>query len=120
LFPDLRYGAELYKSLPHSLELSAGFRTLKYSTTTFYTKLVGTPAIVIGHCVLILPEMEEQAHQQPSIIVNIEVTANFMSFTFSMGVSPEVNQFIFSATDAAIINLKTQRLNASYFYYIKK
>jgi YaiO family outer membrane protein len=27
LFPDLRYGAELYKSL-HSLELSAGFRTL--------------------------------------------------------------------------------------------
>jgi hypothetical protein len=31
---DLRYGAELYKSLPHSLELSAGFRTLKYSTTT--------------------------------------------------------------------------------------
>jgi hypothetical protein len=45
--------------------------------------------------------------------------ANFMSFTFSMGVSPEVNQFIFSATDAAIINLKTQRLNASYFYYIK-
>jgi YaiO family outer membrane protein len=46
--------------------------------------------------------------------------ANFMSFTFSMGVSPEVNQFIFSATDAAIINLKTQRLNASYFYYIKK
>jgi hypothetical protein len=44
--------------------------------------------------------MEEQAHQQPSIIVNIEVTANFMSFTFSMGFH-EVNQFIFSATDAA-------------------
>jgi hypothetical protein len=71
LFPDLRYGAELYKSLPR---LAAGFRTLKYSTTTtIYTgALVGTPAIVIGHCVLILlREMEEQAHQQPSIIVNI-------------------------------------------------
>jgi hypothetical protein len=41
--------------------------------------------------------------------------ANFMSFTFSMGVSPEVNQFIFSATDAAIINLKTQRLMRATF-----
>jgi hypothetical protein len=37
-----------------------------------------------------------------------------------MGVSPEVNQFIFSATDAAIINLKTQRLNASYFFTTSK
>jgi hypothetical protein len=81
LFPDLRYGAELYKSLPHSLELSAGFRTLKYSTTTnIYTEaLVGTQAIVIGHCVLIFTwEMEEQAHQQPSIIVNIEVTQQIL------------------------------------------
>jgi YaiO family outer membrane protein len=39
LFPDLRYGAELYKSLPR---FSAGFRTLKYSTTTtIYTGSIG-------------------------------------------------------------------------------
>jgi hypothetical protein len=37
--------------------------------------------------------MEEQAHQQPSIIVNIEAS-KFYEFTYSMGVSPEVNQFI--------------------------
>jgi hypothetical protein len=80
--------------------------------------LVGTPAIVIGP--LILPG---DGGTSSSAAINYRKyrsdAANFMSFTFSMGVSPEVNQFIFSATDA-IINLKTQRLNASYFYYIKK
>jgi hypothetical protein len=81
LVPDLRYGAELYKSLPHSLELSAGFRTQNIVLLLIFIleALVGTPAIVIGHCVLILlREMEEQAHQQPSIIVNIEVTQQIL------------------------------------------
>jgi YaiO family outer membrane protein len=81
LFPDLRYGAELYKSLPHSLELSAGFRTLKYSTTTnIYTGSIGwyTGNSYWSLRPYFTPEMEEQAHQQPSIIVNIEVTQQIL------------------------------------------
>jgi YaiO family outer membrane protein len=124
LFPDLRYGAELYKSLPHSLELSAGFRTLKYSTTTnIYTGSIGW---YTGNSYWSLRPYftPGDGGTSSSAAINYRKyrsdAANFMSFTFSMGVSPEVNQFIFSATDAAIINLKTQRLNASYFYYIKK
>ncbi|GGK50327.1 hypothetical protein GCM10007963_18360 [Lutibacter litoralis] len=42
LFPKFRFGAELYKSLPHSFEASLGIRTLKYSTTTnIFTGSVG-------------------------------------------------------------------------------
>jgi hypothetical protein len=83
--------------------------------------LVGTPAIVIGHCVLIFTPGD--GGTSSSAAINYRKyrsdAANFM-MTFSMGVSPEVNQFIFSATDAAIINLKTQRLNASYFFTTSK
>jgi YaiO family outer membrane protein len=45
---------------------------------------------------------------------------NYLSFLFSMGVSPEANQFIFDANDAAIINLKTQRFNVGYFFTTNK
>ena len=42
LFPDVRFGAELYKSLPKSFEVSLGIRTLKYDTTTnIYTGSLG-------------------------------------------------------------------------------
>lgn len=42
LFPKFRFGAELYKSLPHSFEASIGIRTLKYSSTTnIFTGSVG-------------------------------------------------------------------------------
>jgi YaiO family outer membrane protein len=124
LFPDLRYGAELYKSLPHSLELSAGFRTLKYSTTTnIYTGSIGW---YTGNSYWSLRPYftPGDGGTSSSVAINYRKyrsdASNYMSFTFSMGVSPEVNQFIFSATDAAIINLKTQRLNAGYYFTTSK
>lgn len=42
-FPEYRYGAELYKSLPGSFEASAGFRHLSFENTdvTIYTGSVG-------------------------------------------------------------------------------
>ena len=39
LFPSVRYGAELYKSLPKGFEMSLGFRGLKYSSTTQFIQV---------------------------------------------------------------------------------
>ena len=124
LFPDLRYGAELYKSLPHSLELSAGFRTLKYSTTTnIYTGSIGW---YTGNSYWSLRPYftPGDGGTSSSAAINYRKyrsnAKNYVSFTYSMGVSPEVNQFIFNANDAAIINLKTQRLNAGYYFTTSK
>ncbi|MDG2433412.1 YaiO family outer membrane beta-barrel protein [Flavobacterium sp.] len=124
LFPDLRYGAELYKSLPHSLELSAGFRTLKYSTTTnIYTGSIGW---YTGNSYWSLRPYFTPGDGGTSTSAALNYRKyrsnanNYVSFTYSMGVSPEVNQFIFNANDAAIINLKTQRLNAGYYFTTSK
>jgi YaiO family outer membrane protein len=124
LFPDLRYGAELYKSLPHSLEISAGFRTLKYSsTTTIYTGSIGW---YTGNSFWSLrPNFTPgDGGTSTSAALNYRKyrsnAENYLSFLFSMGVSPEANQFIFDANDAAIINLKTQRFNVGYFFTTNK
>lgn len=120
LFPDVRYGAELYKSLPHSLEVSLGFRTLKYSSTTnIYTGALGwytgnsywsiRPYFTPG-----------DGGTSTSAALNYRKyrsnAENYVSFSYSMGVSPEINQFKFDTADAEIINLKTQRFNIGYYF----
>ncbi|OYX83837.1 MAG: hypothetical protein B7Y83_10180 [Flavobacteriales bacterium 32-34-25] len=124
LFPDLRYGAELYKSLPHSLEISAGFRTLQYSTTTtIYTGAIGW---YTGNSYWSLRPYFTPGDGGTSTSAALNYRKyrrnadNYISLLFSMGISPEVNQFIFDANDAAIINLKTQRLNVGYFFTTAK
>jgi YaiO family outer membrane protein len=124
LFPDLRYGAELYKSLPHSLEISLGFRTLKYSTTTnIYTGAIGW---YTGNSYWSLRPYFTPGDGGTSTSAALNYRKyrsnadNYMSFTYSMGVSPEVNQFKFDTNDAAIINLKTQRLNVGYYFTTSK
>ena len=120
LFPDLRYGAELYKSLPHSLEISAGFRTLQYSTTTtIYTGSIGW---YTGNSYWSLRPYFTPGDGGTSTSAALNYRKyrsnadNYISFIYSMGISPEVNQFKFDANDAAILNLKTQRLNVGYFF----
>lgn len=124
LFPDLRYGAELYKSLPHSLEISAGFRTLQYSTTTnIYTGSIGW---YTGNSYWSLRPYFTPGDGGTSTSAAINYRKyrsnanNYMSFTYSMGVSPEVNQFIFDNNKVSIVNLKTQRLNVGYFFSTNK
>ncbi|RVT77343.1 YaiO family outer membrane beta-barrel protein [Flavobacterium sufflavum] len=124
IFPDLRYGAELYKSLPHSLEISAGFRTLKYSTTTnIYTGSIGW---YTGNSYWSLRPYFTPGDGGTSTSAALNYRKyrsnadNYISFVYSMGISPEVNQFIFDSNDAAIINLKTQRLNVGYFFTTSK
>lgn len=120
LFPDLRYAAELYKSLPHSLEVSAGFRTLKYSTTTnIYTGSIGW---YTGNSYWSLRPYFTPGNGGTSTSGALTYrkyrsnAENYLSFIYSMGVSPEVNQFIFDSNDTQIINLKTQRFNVGYFF----
>lgn len=124
IFPDLRYGAELYKSLPHSLEISAGFRTLKYSTTTnIYTGSIGW---YTGNSYWSLRPYFTPGDGGTSTSAALNYRKyrsnadNYISFVYSMGISPEVNQFIFDSNDAAIVNLKTQRFNVGYFFSTNK
>lgn len=124
IFPDFRYGAELYKSLPYSLELSAGFRTLQYSTTTnIYTGSIGW---YTGNSYWSLRPYFTPGDGGTSTSAALTYRKyrsnadNYISFMYSMGVSPEVNQFIFDSNDAAIIRLKTQRLNIGYFFSTRK
>jgi len=120
LFPDIRYGAELYKSLPNSFEVSLGFRALQYSTTTtIYTGSVGwyhgndywtfrpylTPndsgvstSGTIGY-----RKYRRDAH-------------NYLGFSFGMGYSPEDNHFNTEINAIQIITLKSQKFKAEYYF----
>ena len=124
LFPDFRYGGELYKSLPHSLEISAGFRTLQYNkTTTIYTGSIGW---YTGNSYWSLRPYFTPGDGGTSTSAALNYrkyrqnSNNYASLLFSMGISPEINQFRFNANDATIINLKTQRLNLGYFFTTTK
>lgn len=124
IFPDFRFGAELYQTLPHSLELSAGFRSLQYSTTTnIYTASLGW---YTGNSYWSLRPYFTPGDSGTSTSAALNYrkyrnnSDNYISFLYSMGVSPEVNQFIFDSNDAAIIRLKTQRFNVGYFFSTQK
>ncbi|UQD56431.1 YaiO family outer membrane beta-barrel protein [Flavobacterium sp. K5-23] len=124
LFPDVRYGAELYKSLPHSLEVSLGFRTLKYSTTTnIYTGAIGW---YTGNSYWSLRPYftPGEAGTSSSAALNYRKyrsnAENYISFTYSMGTSPEINQFQFNDSDSPIINLQSQRFNVGYYFTTNK
>ncbi|MEL1240419.1 YaiO family outer membrane beta-barrel protein [Flavobacterium flavipallidum] len=124
IFPDFRLGAELYKSLPHGLELSAGFRSLQYSTTTnIYTGSLGW---YTGNSYWSLRPYFTPGDGGTSTSAALTYRKyrsnadNYLSLMFSMGVSPEVNQFIFDSNDVSIIRLQTQRFNVGYFFSTNK
>ena len=123
LYPDIRYGAELYKSLPYSLELSAGFRTLKYTTTTnIYTGSLGW---YFGNSYLSLRTYLTPGDGGLSKSGTIEYRKyrsdadNFFSIAVGAGFSPEIYQFDFGGNEEEIINLKSQKFNAGYFFTSK-
>lgn len=120
LFPDVRYGAELYKSLPKSFEVSLGFRTLKYSTTTtIYTGSVGwyngnsywslRPYLTPG----------DSGTSKSGTLTYRKYKSdaeNYLGFTFGMGFSPENNQNNVSGNVATFVDLKSQKLNVLYYF----
>ena len=120
LFPDIRYGAELYKSLPKSFEVSLGFRSLKYATTTtIYTGSVGwyngnsywsfRPYITPG----------DTGTSKSGTLTYRKYRSdaeNYLGFTFGMGFSPENNQNNVSGNVATFVDLKSQKLNVLYYF----
>ncbi len=118
LFPDLRYGAELYKSLPKSFEASLGFRSLKYTTTTnIYTGSIGwySGNSYLSFRPYLTPGDTGTSTSGTFTYRKYRSDAdNFIGFAFGMGFSPEINQFNFSGNENAIVDLKSQKLNLSY------
>jgi len=120
LFPDLRYGAELYKSLPYSLEASLGFRSLKYSTTTnIYTGSIGwyTGNSYLAFRPYFTPGDNGTSTSGTFTYRKYRSDAdNYIGATLGMGFSPEINQFNFSGNENAIVDLKSQKFNVGYYF----
>lgn len=123
LYPDVRFGAELFKSLPKSFEASAGFRALKYSTTTtIYTGSVGwyTGNSYWSFRAYVTPGDTGSSKSGTLTYRKYRSNANnYFSIDAGAGFSPEVNQFDFGGNEESIINLKSQKLNLGYYFTSK-
>ncbi|MDF1517680.1 MAG: YaiO family outer membrane beta-barrel protein [Lutibacter sp.] len=120
LFPDLRYGAELYKSLPKSFEVSLGFRALKYSTTTnIYTGSVGwyTGNSYWSFRPYLTPGDSGTSKSGTLNYRKYRSDAdNYFSVSVGMGFSPEIDRFQFEGNEDAIIDLQSQKFNVGYYF----
>lgn len=123
LYPDVRFGAELHQSLPHSFEVSLGMRSLKYNeTTNIYTGSVGwytgnsywsfRPYFTPG-----------DSGTSTSGTLNYRKYSsdadNYFSIAAGIGFSPELYRFNFEGNEDAIINLESQKINFGYYFTSK-
>lgn len=123
LYPDIRYGAELHKSLPLSLEVSFGFRALKYSsTTTIYTGSIGwyTGNDYWSFRTYVTPG-EPKASKSGTLSYRKyrKDANNYLSIATGMGFSPDIYRFNFDGNENSIINLNSQKLNIGYYFTSK-
>lgn len=120
LYPDVRYGAELYKSLPKSFEASLGFRALKYSTTTnIYTGSVGwyTGNSYWSFRPYLTPGDSGTSKSGTLNYRKYRSDAdNYFSVSVGMGFSPEIDRFQFEGNEDAIIDLQSQKFNVGYYF----
>lgn len=120
LFPEIRYGGELYKSLPKGFEASFGFRALKYSsTTTIYTGSVGwyTGNSYWSFRTYITPGDSGSSKSGTLNYRRYRADANnYFSVDAGAGFSPEIYRFDFDGNENSIINLKSQKLNFGYYF----
>ncbi len=120
LFPDVRYGLELYKSLPKSFEVSIGLRSLKYSTTTnIYTGSLGwyTGNSYLSFRPYITPGETGTSKSGTFTYRKYRSDAdNYLGVSLSVGFSPEINQFNINEDTAKFVDLKSQRINLGYYF----
>ena len=123
LYPDIRYGAELHKSLPLSLEASLGFRSLKYTTTTtIYTGSVGwyTGNSYWSFRVYVTPGEPAASKSGTLSYRKYKSDANnYFSINAGIGFSPDIYRFDFEGNENTIINLNSQKLNFGYYFSSK-
>jgi YaiO family outer membrane protein len=118
IFPSWRFGAQIYKSLPESFEISAGIRSLKFGEnyTHIYTGSIGK---YIGSSFLfIVPYFINSAEgwSKSANFTYRKYRANadqFLSIAGGFGFSPEVNRFGFDNVYEPIVSLKSQKIDIS-------
>ena len=119
LNPTKRYGFELFKSLPASLELSAGFRWLKFSTeTTIWTGSLGwyTGNSYLAFRTYITPGDPGASKSGRFIYRKYRSDAdNYWTFEVGYGASPALDRFAPGFTGDEIFQLDSQALVLGYF-----
>ena len=123
LYPDVRFGAELHKSLPHSFEMSLGIRTLKYSSTTnIYTGSIGW---YTGNSYWSFRPYITPGDSGSSVSGTLNYRKyrsdadNYFSIAAGIGFSPEFNRFKFDGEEEEIIKLQSQKINLGYYFTSK-
>jgi len=120
LFPSVRYGGELFKSLPKGLEMSLGFRGLKYTeTTTIYTGSVSwyTGNSYWSFRTYITPGDSGSSKSGTLNYRKYRSDAdNYFSISAGMGFSPELDPFPLNENEVAIFDLKSQKVNVGYYF----
>jgi YaiO family outer membrane protein len=120
IFPSVRYGTELYKSLPKGFEVSLGYRGLKYDNiTNIYTGSVGwyygnsywsfRPYLTPGD--VGLSKSGTLTYRKYRSDAN-----NYIGIAAGIGFSPELNQFYIGQNDPKVVNFQSQKINVSYFF----
>lgn len=123
LYPKLRYGAELYKSLPKGFEVSLGFRSLKYSeTTNIYSGSLGW---YTGNSYFLFRSYVTPGDPGASMSGSLTYRKygqdmfNYFSVEAGMGFSPDIYRLDFEGVENVIVNLQSQKLNFGYFFSSK-
>ncbi len=118
LFPEFKYGAELFKTINKKFEASLGIRTLQYSKiTNFYT---GSFSWYNGNNLwsfrtYVTPKDEGTSLSGVFIYRKYRKDAdNYFGAVIGFGYSPEVNQLNFN--NPVIFNVKSQKLNLNYYF----
>lgn len=122
-FPEVRYGAELYKSLPKGLEASLGFRALKFGETTIiYT---GSASWYTGNSYwslrgYVTPNDAGSSKSGTLVYRKYYSDAdNFFSLSFGLGVSPELQRLPVDQGQAIILDLQSQKIGGEYSFSSK-
>lgn len=123
LNPSQRYGFELYKSLPKSLEASLGFRWLKFTTsTTIYTGSLGwyKGNSYWGLRGYMTPGDPGTSGSGRVIYRKFRADAdNYFNIEVGFGASPALDRFAPGFTGNEIFQLDSQALVLGYFFSSK-
>ncbi len=120
LFPETRFGLDLNKSLPHSTEMSLGFRNLNYATGKTVMIYTGSFGWYTGPYYLFVRSYNtpKDGGLSQSGSINIrkyrEDADNYISFTAGLGFSPE-EQLRSDSLDS-FIELKSQNIGMGYYF----
>lgn len=120
LFPSWRYGAELYKNLPKSFEVSLGFRGLEYTgTTLIYTGSVGwyTGNSYWSFRSYVTPGGAGTSKSGTLSYRKYRADANnYFSVGLGVGFSPEFDPYPINEINIPTFDLKSQKIDLGYFF----